>query len=206
MKSIFLQPALIKQVEDHHQSICDQITALSWQANEPVCLYDLMVDTGRVKRDGEWLRLQEHWAEALANNEPNTIPYELFYGGEANIKKGLFPFLHAMRSRTLWNTITSPNPEPAHLIDLTRFTVYWAVFLHIKYFWIYKSVTDNWPLADYVGFPAMTSPVNHISTVLFGDKIKGSVMQAKTIHTQIATSIDRSEIWVNSALHILGTR
>jgi len=202
LRSIFLTPHIKEEVQRHHAAINEIVYAWERQMDERMCLYDLLLKPKTIITKDTWMRIQESWAEALHNNEQESIPYELYYGAEANIKKSLFPFLMGMKNRTLWQAITSPDADPTSIIDLTRFTVHWAVLLEVKRFWVYK----HWNRQEYVGLPAMTSPVLNAATFLFGDKVKGNVLFAKTIHTKIATSIHKSEIWVNSALHVIGSK
>jgi hypothetical protein len=202
LKSIFLNPHIKREVNNHHAAIIDTIRSGEALLDERMSLYDLLLKpkTGLTKE--RWMSIQEAWASALHNNEPETIPYELYYGPEAHIKKSLFPFLMSMKNRLIWQSITSPDADEVSIVDLTRFTVHWAVLLEVKRFWIHK----GWRRQEYVGLPAMTTPVLNASVFLFGEKVKGNVLLAKTIHTKIATSIGKSEIWVNSALHVLGTK
>jgi len=119
----------------------------------------------------------------------------------------LLPFVALLRRKSqLWQALTSPVPEPDVIIDATRFTVHWAVLQSVKRLWVYKSATEGWSNKDYAGLPAMTTPVMTASTLLFGDRVRGNTLLAKTFHSQLAAELNKSEIWVNSALWYFGRK
>jgi hypothetical protein len=202
MKSIFLRPAIIEAVRNHHREIIHEVQQLEKTIEEPASLYELLLEPTTLRTKDEWMGIQSQWAEALNNNNGDLS--KVYSPSDVHVKRTLLPFFMQMKSRSLWQTIISPEPEPEHLIDLTRFTVHWAVMQAVKRMWIYKTKTAQWNNGDYVGLPAMTSPVIKATVLLFGDHTKGSVLAAKTVHTRLSTEIGRSEIWVNSALRHLG--
>lgn len=202
MRSIFLQPTTRTAVKNHHKEIVDGVTKLGETIEEPICLLDLLLEPNETKSKEQWLSIQAAWAEELQT--PGHMDFSVFYSGEATIKKSLYPFLAQMRKRTLWQTIISPNPEPDQIIDLTRFTVHWAVLQAVKRLWLFKCKTEQWSTNDYMGLPAMTMPVVRATSLLFGKNTKGSVLTAKTLHSKLSQELDKSEIWVNSALCYIG--
>jgi hypothetical protein len=202
MRSIFLRPVIIDAVRNHHREILHSVKQLEKTIEEPASLYDLLLEPTTLHTKDEWMAIQGQWAEALNNN--NGDLNKVYSQSDAHVKRTLLPFFTQMKSRSLWQTIISPDPEPEYLIDLTRFTVHWAVMQAVKHMWIYKSKTAQWSNSDYVGLPAMTSPVIKAAVLLFGENTKGSVLTAKTIHTRLSTELNRSELWVNSALRHIG--
>lgn len=203
MKSIFLRSTLIEGVRLHHSQLHQEIKTLEQIIEEPVSLYDLLLEPTLLNNKDEWMAIQGQIAEILNHTSTSDIG-KVYNQSDAHIKRSLLPFLLQMKNRSLWHTVISPNPEPEHLIDLTRFTVHWAVMHAVKKMWVHKAKTERWAYKDYVGLPAMTTPVVKASVLLFGEQTKGSILAAKTVHTQIATETGRSEIWVNSALRHIG--
>ncbi len=209
MSLIFLRPAIKDAVRSHHKDLKQGVRRFEDQIEERVCLYDLLLEPARLVDKDQWQHLQEIWITALDTPASfDAVNFrDIYETGEEKIKRTLLPFVAQMRRKPqLWQALTSPDPEPDLIIDATRFTVHWAVLQAVKRLWIYKSATEGWSTRDYAGLPAMSSPVMAAATLLFGDRVKGNTLLAKTIHTQLATELNKSEIWVNSALWHLGRK
>lgn len=208
MRTIFLRPAVTDAVKVHHKELKDSVLQFEERIEERVCLYDLLLEPAQLTDKEQWQKLQEIWITALDSTHFDAVDFQGIYdSSEAQVKRTLLPFVAQMRRKsTLWQAITSPNPEPDVIVDATRFTVHWAVLQSVKRLWVYKSATEGWSNKDYAGLPAMTTPVMTASTLLFGDGVKGNTLMAKTMHTRLATELDKSEIWVNSALRYFGRR
>jgi hypothetical protein len=208
MRAIFLRPAVVDAVKAHHKELKDGVLQFAERIEERVSLYDLLLEPARLADKEQWQRLQEIWITALDSSHFDTVDFQGIYDiSEAKVKRTLLPFVAQMRRKsTLWQAITSPEPEPDVIVDATRFTVHWAVLQAVKRLWLFKSATEHWSNKDYVGLPAMTTPVMTAATLLFGEGVKGNTLLAKTIHTRLATELDKSEIWVNSALQYFGQR
>ena len=211
MKSIFLRTQIRHLVRDEHRSVQALVRQLETVTEEPVSLYDLLIAPGR--RAGldrtKWLELHELWARHLSGGRRalEMLDFGSFYSEEElKVKRGLFPFLLGMQGKEHWQTLTVTDPEPEKLIDLTRFSVYWCVLLGVKNFWIHKTATADWSTHDYLGAPAVTYGVSTAATTLFGDQVKRSMFTMKTLHTRMACDLGKSEIWVNTALEVMGKR
>ena len=193
--SIFLRPSIRRAVEKVHEDF-------RAEHFDGYCLLDALVRY----MGGRWVNLTDTQADEAKSlltqaMEPEftSLTPTVYNMPEIGMMKTRWEFVQAVIDEDWYSVLTNPFPKYQDLNNLTLFTDKPNVLLAIKFFYILVGHEGK----QFTGLPACTEPVEKVCKFMFGKSMK-NLLEAKTIHTRLATELGTDELYVNTALWVIG--
>lgn len=197
LKSIFLRKSFKQQVEEIHEAIVankkEDLTLIE-SLLQPVSRIVAFTDT-EIKAGINLLQ---------QSTKPTFKSLGTYNMTEIGNLESRWEFVQAMMADPkMQKVLNNPTVKSYDLNTATEYSKAPNVLLAIKYFYLIKRLDPH----KFYGSHAITSPVDLACEVLFGKKsLKSNLGEATRLHTNLAKELNKDELYVNTALWLIGTK